>query len=155
MNKPIRMHRSGMLALCLIAVGMPLTSQAVDLQTGLNGAWYKPEFDGQGLIVHVIPDVNQIFAVWFTYSPEGDKQLWLTVSGSLDSNPISLTVLEPSGGAFDQALPAVTRPEWGSATLEFLTCTTATFSFQGPGSVAGQMDLQRLTPVLDCEEDGS
>ena len=134
----------------IISVMLTTVSHGVELQTGLNGPWHHPEIPGQGLVLHIIPESNQIFIAWFTYEKSGGKQLWLTAQGSLDTNPISLEIYESTGGILNsnQALPALET--WGTGTLEFQSCTAAVFVFSGSSS--GSIALSRLTAPLNCSE---
>ncbi len=120
------------------------------LQTGLNGTWWNPEQDGQGFVIHIIPEANQVFVAWFTFAPAGGKQLWLTGTGSLDESPVRLELSSTQGGALGSAEPAPSSELWGNATLDFSSCTQGTFSFEGKAS--GQIAIQRLTPVVSCSE---
>lgn len=129
------------------------SAQGAALQTGLNGPWYEPQTDGQGIILHVIPEANQLFMVWFTYSPDGTRQMWLTASGTLDQQPVNLTFTQPEGGQFNASLPPVTQTAWGSGQIEFASCLQAELSYTGPEGLSGTVPLQRLTPVIDCQED--
>ncbi len=136
----------------IMLLAAPGLSLAITLQTGLNGPWYEPQTDGQGIILHVIPEANQIFMVWFTYSPDGSQQMWLTASGTLDQQPVSLTFTQPGGGQFNATLPAVTQAAWGSGAIEFASCQLAELTYNGPDGLSGSVQLQRLTPVIDCQE---
>ena len=37
------------------------------INPGLNGAWFNPVSSGQGFLIEVFPDINQVFLAWFTY----------------------------------------------------------------------------------------
>ncbi|MFK7954500.1 MAG: hypothetical protein AB8B96_00255 [Lysobacterales bacterium] len=134
----------------LLIVACSLSQAAPALQTGLNGTWWNADQDGQGFVIHIIPDANQLFLAWFTFAPSGGKQLWLTGSGTLDQMPVELTLTLTSGGALNSPEPATSAQQWGSATLQFDTCATGNFSFDGQAT--GSIDITRLTPVVSCDE---
>lgn len=139
-----------MMTLLVLLTATAGATGAPALQTGLNGTWWNPGQDGQGFVIHLIPDSNQAFVAWFTFQPQGGGQLWLTGSGSLDQNPISLELTLTRGGALNSGAPQPRNETWGSAELTFDSCTSGSFSYRGPGS--GTIALQRLTPVIDCVE---
>ena len=141
-----------MIRILILALGLVLhggTAGAVDLQKGLNGSWWNTAQDGQGFVIHVIPEADQIFVAWFTYEEAGGTQMWITGSGSLQKNPISLQLLRPSGGVLNAAEPLPELTPWGTATLEFTSCTSATFSFEGEST--GEVKIERLTPLVQCD----
>jgi len=62
------------------------------INPGLNDAWYNPATDGQGFLVTVFPDIQEMFVAWFTFDTErppedvtaqlGDPgHRWLTAQG--------------------------------------------------------------------------
>lgn len=136
-----------LLATLLLSAG---AAHAVAFQTGLNGTWWNPAQDGQGFVIHVIPEANQVFVAWFTYESDGGQQMWITGSGTLDAMPASLQLLRPAGGALNQTAPAPQMTAWGTATLSFDSCTQGTFSYSG--EVSGTIQIERLTPVVSCDE---
>ncbi len=140
------MLRFMMLILGFIAA---TAAAAVDLTKGLNGSWWNPAQDGQGFVIHVIPEANQIFVAWFTYEPGGGKQMWITGSGTLEDNPVELDLLRPAGGVLNGAEPLPELTSWGSATLEFTSCTKGVFAYQGESQ--GELNIERLTPVVACD----
>ncbi len=138
------------LIFCLIALASLPLQAAPALQTGLNGTWWNPDQDGQGFVIHLIPDSNQVFVAWFTFAPEGGSQLWLTGSGTLDQQPIALELTLTRGGALNSSSAPPVNESWGSAELSFSSCTAGRFDYAGASS--GTISLERLTPVVDCTE---
>lgn len=139
-------------ALALTLAGQPAAFAAPVLDTGLNGSWWNPQQDGQGFVIHLIPESNQIFLAWFTFeTSDSGKQMWLTGSGNLDANPISLELLASTGGRLAAPEPAPASTVWGSGELRFDSCTGAVFSYAGARS--GSIELERLTPVVNCTEE--
>ncbi len=133
-----------------LGLGQLVPAAVPTIDEGLNGSWWNPAQDGQGLVVHVIPEANQIFVAWFTYEPSGGRQMWITGSGVLDQHPLQLELVRPSGGVLSEPEPAPALTPWGSATLEFSSCTGAKFSYQGEAQ--GELELERLTPVVNCSQ---
>ncbi len=134
----------------IISVMLTTASHGVDLQIGLNGPWHNPDIPGQGLVLHIIPESNQVFIAWFTYEESGGEQLWLTAQGSLDTNPINLEIYESTGGLMNSNQPPSVLETWGTGTIEFQSCTVAVFSFNGGAS--GTIALTRITAPLNCSE---
>ncbi len=136
-----------------IIIGMMLVQAvaAVELHTGLNGPWHQAEKPGQGLVLHIIPENNQIFIAWFTYSETGGEQMWLTGHGNLDSNPIELIIYKSTNGILNsnQQLPELNT--WGTGSINFSSCLAAEFNFDGV--VQGRIELSRITAPINCSEE--
>jgi len=128
------------------------------LNAGLNGAWYNPETDGQGILVDVFTGVKLVFAAWFTFDLErpvggpgpmigDDGHRWLTASGNYQEGDrsVSLTLYNTSGGVFDSGEPPVGTAEYGTAELEFTDCLNGTLTYDVPaGPVSGVIPLTRI-----------
>ncbi|MFC3193268.1 hypothetical protein ACFODZ_03325 [Marinicella sediminis] len=127
------------------------TVHGVGLHPGLNGSWHNPEQNGQGLVIHIAPANNLLFAAWFTYSEAGGQQQWLTAYGDLSSQPVNLTLTSSTGGGLNVSDPTPQQSVWGSGQLTFHDCISATFQFSG--SSEGQIELTRITPPINCIED--
>jgi hypothetical protein len=125
----------------------------------LSGNWYDPATSGQGFVFEVNPLAPVVFFAWYTYSPTGQAagaagQRWYTGQGAFTpgSRTIALTLGETTGGVFDQATPAGQKTVGvGSATVTFMSCTTAqlVFDFTGGTSAgrSGTINLSRVGPV--------
>jgi hypothetical protein len=122
--------------------------------SGLSGAWYDPATGGQGLMVTVNDSSHVVFMGWYTYALDGaasdvEGQRWFSVQGSLESghSPVSLSLFESIGGAFDTNGPATTV-QTGTATLTFMNCQQAALDYEfTKGELAGTrgtLDLMRL-----------
>lgn len=126
------------------------------LNAGLNGAWYNPATDGQGLLLDVFDERQLAFLAWFTFDlerPGGDAMIgdeghrWFTASGNYRSGArsVSLTLYNSSGGVFDSASPPVDTAEYGTAELEFSDCLTGTLTYDIPaGPASGVIPLSRI-----------
>jgi hypothetical protein len=69
----------------------------LQMNAGLNDAWFNSRTDGQGFVIIVYPQIEQIFLAWFTYDivrPPMDVTAsvgepghrWLTAQGSFVGN---------------------------------------------------------------------
>ncbi len=123
---------------------------AVELHTGLNGAWYNPEQSGQGFVMHVIPGSNLIFITWFTYDEQDGTQQWMTAQGTLESNPINLEISKFTDGVLNARPPIPQQSIWGTGSVEFISCTSAKFVFNGV--VSGSINLVRISQPINCSE---
>ena len=129
------------------------------INPGLNGAWFEPATAGQGFFVDVIASQNQLFAGWFAYETdqgivlgEGENaHRWAVVQGPYEDGVATLDVFLTEGGLFDDPAP-VTTTAYGTATLAFSSCTSATFEYTLDSGLNGQIDLIRLTPDVFCTD---
>jgi len=137
------------------------------INPGLNDAWYNPATAGQGLLLTVFPDIQQIFVAWFTYDLERPPEdvtanlgepghRWLTAQGPYEGDTANLTLFVTGGGVFDSPTPkAETDPSGdGTLTIEFAGCTEALVSYEiESAGISAQMPIQRIAPdnVELCE----
>jgi DNA-binding beta-propeller fold protein YncE len=138
------------------------------INPGLNDAWYNPHTAGQGFLISVFPDIQQVFVAWFTYDTERPPDeveailgepghRWLTAQGPYDEDTANLTIFVTEGGVFDAAEPAAsTDPAGdGNMTLEFADCTEGLVNYEITSlGISGVIPIQRITPdnVPLCEE---
>jgi hypothetical protein len=129
------------------------------INAGIADAWYDPATDGQGFLITVFPDIEQIFLAWFTYDtqrPPEDVEAhlgepghrWLTAQGPYTDDTAELTLHLTAGGVFDAANPpATTDPQgYGTLTLQFADCENAVATYEIPSlNRSGQIPLQRIT----------
>ncbi|MFC1695816.1 WD40 repeat domain-containing protein [Pseudomonadota bacterium] len=141
------------------------------INPGLNDAWYNPATAGQGFLIAVFPDIQQMFVAWFTYDterPPEDVQAmlgepghrWLTAQGPYDGDTANLTIFNTEGGVFDAAEPVTsTDPNGdGTMTLEFADCKNGLVSYEITSlGISGEIPIERI--VLDnvplCESLGA
>lgn len=128
------------------------------LNAGMNGAWYNPATDGQGILVDIFTDVGIAFIAWFTFDlerPQGGTEAllgdpghrWFTASGLYepDAASVSLTLYNSTGGVFDSARPPVDTAAYGTVLLEFADCLNGTLTYDIPaGPVSGMIPLTRI-----------
>jgi plastocyanin len=123
----------------------------LQINQGLNDAWFDPAKPGQGFFITVYPEIQKVFLGWFTYEIErpGDDvtaQLgepghrWLTALGSYDhygeeypSDTASLDITLTQGGIFDSGTPAPTHEALeGWITLQFTNCNSGRLRYYIP-----------------------
>jgi hypothetical protein len=115
----------------------------LQMNSGLNDAWYNPMTDGQGLFITVFPDLAKVSLAWFTYDTElppmdatanlGDPgHRWLTALGPYVDNEAVLDIHITQGGVFDSTEPMPKQNPDGTITVDFRTCNTGTMTYDIP-----------------------
>lgn len=125
----------------------------------LSGVWYEPATSGQGLVIEINPNSQQLFAGWFTYAPNGQSiggpasQRWYSLTANIPPSGnsfINLPVYGTVNGVFDDP-STVTTGQVGWATLAFSSCSAATLSYSfnaGPNAgMSGSLNLLRTGPT--------
>ena len=134
------------------------TTQAVDINAGMDGAWFDLNTSGQGFFIDAHPDPeggNFIFVAWFTYGEETASGLrWLTAQGGFEGSIAEIDVYEVTGGSFDDPQP-VSTVNVGTMSIDFTDCNNAllTYSLTDNGA-EGDIDVTRVIPEgrALCEE---
>jgi len=134
------------------------TTQAVDINAGMDGAWFEPDTSGQGFFfdVHLDPEDNKfIFVSWFTYGEDtASGQRWLTAQGSFEGSTAEIDVFETTGGSFNDP-QEVNTLKVGTMTIDFTDCDNAlvTYSLADNGA-EGDIAITRVIPGGGalCEE---
>ncbi len=134
------------------------TTQAVDINAGMDGAWFDPNTSGQGFLIDSHPDPeggNFIFVAWFTYGDDTvSGQRWLTAQGSFEGSIAELDVFETTGGSFDDP-QATSTTQVGTMSIDFADCSNAllTYSLTDNGA-EGDIAITRVIPGGQalCEE---
>lgn len=132
----------------------------LQINPGLNDAWYNPATSGQGFFINVFPDAGIVFMAWFTYDrvrPDDTvtAQLgepghrWMTAQGPYADNRAELEVSVTSGGVFESALPKPSRVVEGNIILEFSACNagSVSYEFDSDKALRGIVPIERI--VLD------
>ena len=137
------------------------------LNAGFNDAWYDPATAGQGFLIAVFPEIQQVFVAWFTFDterpPESVEAIlgepghrWLTAQGSFTGNTAELSIYTTEGGVFDSAEPPAQNdgmPD-GTMTIEFDNCKEGMVSYDMTDPpVSGMIPIQRIVDdnVVLCE----
>jgi hypothetical protein len=134
------------------------TTQAVDINAGMDGAWFDPNTSGQGYFIDAHPDPegdNIIFVSWFTYGDEtASGQRWLTAQGDFEGSIAEIDVFETTGGSFDQPQP-ISTTKVGTMIIDFTDCSNALLTYSLPAdSAEGDIAITRAIPGGQalCEE---
>ena len=134
------------------------TTQAVDINAGMDGAWFDPDTSGQGYFIDAHPDPeggNFIFVSWFTYGNATASGLrWLTAQGGFEGSMAEIDVFETTGGSFDDP-QATSTTQVGTMSLDFTDCSNALLAYSLPANGAeGDMAITRVLPGGQalCEE---
>jgi len=138
--------------------GVTDDAETFQITAGLNGAWYNPNWPGQGFLIDVLPDSQRVFVGWFTFDTErlydagpknsmgGLNQRWLTALGEYHGNRANLELLLTSSGEFLWKNTPVTNQEYGVLELEFSDCETATAHFTIPDlAMEGTVPLKKIS----------
>jgi hypothetical protein len=135
-----------------------LDCKSFSINSGLNDAWYNPATTGQGFLISVFQEIEQLFLAWFTFDTErppdditaklGDPgHRWLTAQGPYDGDTADLTIFVTEGGVFDSAEPATsTDPAGdGTMTIEFADCTEGLVNYEITSlGISGEIPIQRI-----------
>jgi hypothetical protein len=134
------------------------SGQPFVINPGLNDAWYNPATDGQGMLIAVFPDREELFLAWFTYDTERPPEdvtamlgepghRWLTAQGLFDGDTAILTIYVTAGGVFDAANPkAVTDLDGdGTMTIEFAGCNAGLVNYSITSlGISGEIPIERI-----------
>ncbi len=144
-------YRSSAIEAIRAAVDPQPQPNSFDFDKRLSAGWYNRQTDGQGLLFDYVPSVNLMTAYWFTFDPVSGEQMWLFASGVPVNNRVTMSVLRPVGGRFDQP-QTVTRPDWGEITVDFTDCSNAMAWYDGSvDGLSGQFPLTRLYLASLCQ----
>ncbi len=132
--------------------------EAVDINAGMDGAWFDSNTSGQGFFIDADPDPeggNILFVSWFTYgNSTASGQRWLTALGSFEGTVAEIDVHETTGGIFDDP-QAPTTTKVGTMSIDFTDCSNAqlTYSLLAEAS-DGEIAITRVIPAGQalCEE---
>jgi hypothetical protein len=125
-----------------------VATEAVDINAGMNGAWFDPATSGQGFFIDSHPDPeggHLIFVSWFTYGNNtASGQRWLTALGSFTGSVADIDVHETTGGSFDDPqAPSTTKV--GTMSIDFTDCSNAQLSYSLPADPAtGDIAITRV-----------
>ena len=169
----LRKHALGAaLATALLGMAGTATAQEFQINPGVNDAWFNPDTSGQGFFFNLFPDQGVFFMSWFTYDTERPPEditailgepghRWLTAAGSYTGgNQVVLDVTNTTGGIFDDPEPVQQNTGYGTITVTFENCNSATVEYDIPSvDVSGTIPIQRVVTdnVPLCEslaEDG-
>ncbi|MBT8054869.1 MAG: hypothetical protein KJN69_13335 [Gammaproteobacteria bacterium] len=134
------------------------STQAIDINAGMDGAWFDPLTSGQGFLFDSDPDGgfgDFLFVAWFTYGDTtASGQRWFTAQGNFEGSIADLTVNETTGGSFNDPQTPNTDPA-GTMRIDFTDCSNAQLSYSlTEGNLEGDVAIQRAVPGAKalCEE---
>jgi N-acetylneuraminic acid mutarotase len=134
------------------------STQAVDINAGMDGAWFDSDTPGQGYFIDAHPDPeggNFIFVSWFTYGDAtASSQRWLTAQGGFEGSTAEIDVFETTGGSFDDP-KLISNTKVGTMSLDFTDCSNAQLSYSLPADPAeGDIAITRVIAGSQalCEE---
>jgi len=137
-------------------------AETININAGMNDAWYNPITNGQGFFITVFPDLNVVSLAWFTYDTElppvdaeanlGDPgHRWLTALGPIEGNQVLMNIDIASGGIFDTATDIQhTDPPGSDGTiiLTFDSCNSGTVEYD-----ITSIDRQGIVPIRRVVDD--
>lgn len=134
------------------------STQAIDINAGMDGAWFDPETSGQGFLIDSDPNGengNFMFVAWFTYGDDtASGQRWFTAQGMFEGPGAVLEINETTDGSFDDPRTPTTVPV-GTMTIDFEDCSNAELTYSiTDENLAGDVSIQRAVPGAEalCEE---
>jgi len=146
-----------------------LYEESLNINAGLNGAWYNLDTSGQGILVEVLPASDLVFMAWFTFdsvAPPSDAEAvvgaaehrWLTGLGVIDhdTNSITFNLVLTTGGLFDNPQEVTNSAEgtYGAMTISFTDCSHATVTYNLiDQALSGSFPMVRISSdnVALCE----
>jgi len=125
-----------------------VTTEAVDINAGMDGAWVDSDTLGQGFLIdaHTNPDGSHyIFVAWFTYGDDtASGQRWLTAQGDFVGSTDEIDIYETIGGSFNDP-QAIDLDKVGTMTIDFEDCSNALLTYSlTDESVDGDMAISRM-----------
>lgn len=119
----------------------------------LSGLWYDPTYTGSGFNI-LVADAG-LLVTYYGWD-NGHNRLWLTSEIGPKQigadNPYTLKMYETAGGVFTTPAPPNTNTQWGTLTITFNSCTTATATLDGnDGTVTSNLtQLAGVTSSTGC-----
>jgi len=138
--------------------------EVIGLTSGLTGTWWDSERAGEGFVLEFggapADGALTMFVSFYTYDSEGN-QIWLAGNGPAPSGTsITLNLVITDGAMWGDDFNAadVTFEDWGEATFDFPTCSSATVSLvpnvamAAAGYTDSDIDLSRdlLESGIQC-----
>ena len=124
----------------------------VDMNAGLNDAWYYSITKGQGFFITVFPETGYVSLSWFTYDTERPPEdvtanlgepghRWLNALGPYTGNQATLDITITSGGIFDTSTETAEMHD-GTIILTFTDCESGTVEYD-----ILSIDQQGVVPI--------
>jgi len=132
--------------------------ESIDINAGMDGAWYDPTAPGQGFLFDAYQNTvggNLIFVAWFTYGDDTvSGQRWLTAQGNIIGPVADIDISETTGGSFDDP-KAINTDKVGTMSIDFRDCSNAKLDYSlTDDGVEGEINITRAVPNGQalCEE---
>ncbi len=132
-------------------------TDVLQINAGLNDAWFNLATAGQGFFFVVFPASELFFLSWFAFDVERpDESItailgepghrWLTAFGTWEGDTVELIIELTSGAVFDKPEPPIDpQVEYGTITIVFHDCNNATLSYDIPSlGLMGTIELTRV-----------
>ena len=120
--------------------------------TQVSGSWYDPATAGQGFAIHLIDSGS--FVAYFYGFADDQSPLWLIgvhQGGIQLDTPIDVGMNITSGGKFGGFDPGdISETPWGSMTITFQSCDTATVTMDGLNGKQS-LNTELFVPVLGTQ----
>jgi hypothetical protein len=144
-----------------LAAGTALvgSAQAFIVNESFTGNWGEGQ-GNRGLIIDVIEDFSGnedfesgVLVQWFAYR-DGEPVWLISNVGDIDpdTNQAELEFFEFAGGAFPPAAGSPSGTSWGTGTLTFNSCNSATLDFDGIDGT-DSIDVSPVTALEQCVVD--
>ena len=144
-----------------LAAGTALvgSAQAFIVNESFTGNWGEGQ-GNRGLIIDVIEDFSGnedfesgVLVQWFAYR-DGEPVWLISDVGDIDpdTNQAELEFFEFAGGAFPPAAGSPSGTSWGTGTLTFNSCNSATLDFDGIDGT-DSIDVSPVTALEQCVVD--
>jgi hypothetical protein len=147
--------------LCSVSIlFIPGEASARNIDRFLSGSWYNPAQNGHGFSIEI--GANGLVVIyWYVYHPDGTPMFILAV-GQASGMSVTATAYYNTGmrfGVFDPSERM--ESEWGSITITFHNCNSATVEYDsdfvhgGQPFGSGSFPIQKLVTIdqLECQED--
>lgn len=116
----------------------------------LTGLWYDPQFTGSGFNI-LVSSAGLVFT-YYGWDLNHNR-LWLTSEIGPQQvgadNPYTLKMYQTAGGVFASPAPPSTNTQWGTLTITFNTCSTATATLEGNDGTVTE-NLNQLVGVISA-----
>jgi hypothetical protein len=133
--------------------------------TAQSGGWYRPEQDGQGLVMEVLPPAagspGLLSAGWFTFDPQAaandpHAQHWFWIQGEIPlqatRGEVELPILNAIGGSLETGINRNVR-EVGRVRIAFTACDRLELDYRfnaQAGAFAQRSGRQQLSRLSGC-----
>lgn len=135
-----------------LALSVSIYGWPMDINQYHSGSWWNSSQSGHGFSIEVL-DENTVLIYWYVYNPDGSSTFLLAVA-EISGNSATGTTYYYSGMRFGDFDPNdVNEQVWGTVTITFHSCDSATLqysstlSYNGDPFGSGQIPLTRLVSI--------